>query len=249
SSGGYSRATARATHSGWTGAARHTRTVRGCARLPTPTPPSTPARSRRSRERQLAALGGVRPRQAWPGARALGIAARTGRGDGAAQRARRLHAPAGGGVDLGHPVRGHHREQPGRAGQLLRPGGRQGLPARLLLRHPRGRGVPVTSDASPGVGGLARDAASGPTAYLLGLADDALVYAQRLGEWMTRAPQIEEDVALGNIGLDLLGQARALLTRVGELEGAGRDEDDLAYLRDEREFRNVHLVERPRGDF
>jgi ring-1,2-phenylacetyl-CoA epoxidase subunit PaaC len=66
---------------------------------------------------------------------------------------------------------------------------------------------------------------------------------------MTRAPQIEEDVALGNIGLDLLGQARSLLTRVGELEGAGRDEDDLAYLRDEREFRNVHLVEQPLGDF
>lgn len=85
--------------------------------------------------------------------------------------------------------------------------------------------------------------------YLLGLADDALVYAQRLGEWLTRAPQIEEDMALGNVGLDLLGQARALLTRAGELEGAGRDEDDLAYLRDEREFRNVHLVEQPRGDF
>lgn len=87
------------------------------------------------------------------------------------------------------------------------------------------------------------------TAYVLGLADDALIYAQRLGEWLTRAPQIEEDLALGNIGLDLLGQARALLTRVGELEGIGRDEDALAYLRDEREFRNVHLVEQPRGDF
>ena len=87
------------------------------------------------------------------------------------------------------------------------------------------------------------------TAYVLGLADDALIYAQRLGEWLTRAPQIEEDMALGNIGLDLLGQARALLTRAGELEGAGRDEDALAYLRDEREFRNVHLVEQPRGDF
>lgn len=87
------------------------------------------------------------------------------------------------------------------------------------------------------------------TAYLLGLGDDALVYAQRLGEWLTRAPQIEEDMALGNIGLDLLGQARALLTRAGEVEGRGRDEDDLAYLRDERDFRNVHLVERPRGDF
>lgn len=85
--------------------------------------------------------------------------------------------------------------------------------------------------------------------YLLGLADDALIYAQRLGEWLTRAPQIEEDLALGNVGLDLLGQARSLLTRAGELEGAGRDEDDLAYLRDEREFRNVHLVEQPRADF
>ncbi|HSP60384.1 MAG TPA: 1,2-phenylacetyl-CoA epoxidase subunit PaaC [Ornithinimicrobium sp.] len=87
------------------------------------------------------------------------------------------------------------------------------------------------------------------TAYLLGLGDDALVYAQRLGEWLTHAPQIEEDMALGNVGLDLLGQARALLTRAGEVEGAGRDEDALAMLRDEREFRNVQLVEQPRGDF
>ncbi|MGD8199766.1 1,2-phenylacetyl-CoA epoxidase subunit PaaC [Ornithinimicrobium sp. W1679] len=89
------------------------------------------------------------------------------------------------------------------------------------------------------------------TAYLLGLGDDALIYAQRLGEWLTHAPQIEEDMALGNVGLDLLGQARALLTRAGEVEGADppRDEDDLAMLRDEREFRNVQLVEQPRGDF
>lgn len=85
--------------------------------------------------------------------------------------------------------------------------------------------------------------------YLLGLADDALIYTQRLGEWVSNAPQIEEDMALGNIALDQLGQARALLTRVGELDGTGRDEDQLAFLRDEREFRNVHLVERPRGDF
>jgi ring-1,2-phenylacetyl-CoA epoxidase subunit PaaC len=85
--------------------------------------------------------------------------------------------------------------------------------------------------------------------YVLGLGDDALILAQRLGEWVTRAPQLEEDVALGNIALDLLGQARALLTYAGELEGAGRDEDDLAYLRDDREFRNVQLVELPGGDF
>jgi ring-1,2-phenylacetyl-CoA epoxidase subunit PaaC len=87
------------------------------------------------------------------------------------------------------------------------------------------------------------------TAYLLSLGDDALIYAQRLGDWLTHAPQIEEDMALGNVGLDLLGQARSLLTRAGEVEGAGRDEDTLAMLRDEREFRNVQLVEQPRGDF
>ena len=88
-----------------------------------------------------------------------------------------------------------------------------------------------------------------PAAYLLGLADDALVYAQRLGEWMTNAPQIEEDMALGNIALDLLGQARALYPRVGQIDGTGRGEDDFAMLRDERAFRNVHLVEQERGDF
>jgi ring-1,2-phenylacetyl-CoA epoxidase subunit PaaC len=85
--------------------------------------------------------------------------------------------------------------------------------------------------------------------YVLGLADDALVSAQRMGWWISRAPQLEEDVALANIGLDQLGQARTLLSYAGELEGAGRGEDDLAYLRDEREFRNVWLVERAQTDF
>lgn len=85
--------------------------------------------------------------------------------------------------------------------------------------------------------------------YLLGLADDALVYAQRLGEWMTNAPQIEEDMALGNIALDLLGQARALYPHVGSLDGTGRGEDDFAMQRDEREWRNIHLLEQERGDF
>jgi ring-1,2-phenylacetyl-CoA epoxidase subunit PaaC len=85
--------------------------------------------------------------------------------------------------------------------------------------------------------------------HLLGLGDDALILAQRLGEWITRAPQIEEDIALGNIALDLLGQARVLLSHAGEVEGAGRDEDALAFGRDEREFRNVCLVEIPNGDF
>jgi ring-1,2-phenylacetyl-CoA epoxidase subunit PaaC len=85
--------------------------------------------------------------------------------------------------------------------------------------------------------------------YALGLGDDALVSAQRMGWWISRAPELEEDVALANIGLDQLGQARMLLTYAGEVEGAGRTEDDLAYLRDDRDFRNVKLVERPMTDF
>jgi ring-1,2-phenylacetyl-CoA epoxidase subunit PaaC len=86
-------------------------------------------------------------------------------------------------------------------------------------------------------------------AYVLGLADDALVSAQRMGEWIATSPQIEEDVALGNIALDLLGQARSLLTYAGSLGDPVRTEDELAYLRDADDFRNVHLVERERGDF
>jgi ring-1,2-phenylacetyl-CoA epoxidase subunit PaaC len=85
--------------------------------------------------------------------------------------------------------------------------------------------------------------------YTVALADDALVSAQRMGWWISRAPQLEEDVALANIGLDQLGQARTLLAYAGQVEGDGRDEDDLAYLRDERSFRNVHLVERDQSDF
>lgn len=85
--------------------------------------------------------------------------------------------------------------------------------------------------------------------YVLALADDALISAQRMGWWISRAPQLEEDVALANIGLDQLGQARTLLSHAGQLEGDGRSEDDLAYLRDERDFRNVWLVEREQTDF
>ncbi|WDZ86318.1 1,2-phenylacetyl-CoA epoxidase subunit PaaC [Micromonospora cathayae] len=85
--------------------------------------------------------------------------------------------------------------------------------------------------------------------YVLRLGDDALVAAQRLAEWTTRAPEMEEDIALANIALDQLGAARLLLSYAGELEGAGRDEDALAYLRDDRQFRNCLLVELPNGDF
>jgi ring-1,2-phenylacetyl-CoA epoxidase subunit PaaC len=83
--------------------------------------------------------------------------------------------------------------------------------------------------------------------YVLRLGDDALIAAQRMGEWIAHAPQLEEDVALGNIGLDQLGQARSLLAYAGSL--ADKSEDDLAYFRDERDFTNLLICERPNGDF
>jgi ring-1,2-phenylacetyl-CoA epoxidase subunit PaaC len=87
--------------------------------------------------------------------------------------------------------------------------------------------------------------------YLLRIGDTCLVLAQRLGEWCGHAPVLEEDIAMANIALDLVGQARALLTHAGKLEGTGHehDEDQLAYLRDERDYFNLTLVELPRGDF
>src|ERR1700722_5684116 len=92
-------------------------------------------------------------------------------------------------------------------------------------------------------------------AYCLMLGDDALIYSHRLQQWMTRLPELEEETALANIALDLLGQARMLLARAGQAEaaarpgGSGRDEDELAFFRDEHEFLNMRLVEAPDGDF
>jgi ring-1,2-phenylacetyl-CoA epoxidase subunit PaaC len=99
---------------------------------------------------------------------------------------------------------------------------------------PQGAPAPDTSD---------------PVMALLAHADDNLVLAQRLGEWISRAPELEEDIALGNIALDHLGVARALYTRAGSVEGTGRTEDDFAMRRSEREFLNLLLVEQPNGDF
>ena len=83
--------------------------------------------------------------------------------------------------------------------------------------------------------------------YCLMLGDDALIYSHRLQQWITRMPELEEETALANIALDLLGQARMLLARAGTI--LERTEDQLAYFRDEREFRNVRLVERHDEDF
>lgn len=85
--------------------------------------------------------------------------------------------------------------------------------------------------------------------YVLRLGDNALILGQRLSEWCGHAPVIEEDLALSNIALDLVGQARMLLTHAGKLEGKGRDEDQMAFLRVERDYRNVTMMEVPNEDF
>lgn len=85
--------------------------------------------------------------------------------------------------------------------------------------------------------------------YCLQLGDSSLIFGHRLSEWTSRGPMLEHDIALTNIALDHLGQARMLLTYAGKLEGKGRDEDQLAYWRDSMEFRNALLCELPNGDF
>ena len=85
--------------------------------------------------------------------------------------------------------------------------------------------------------------------FVLRLADDNLVLGHRLSEWCGHAPMLEEDLAMPNMALDLIGQARSLYQYAAEIEGKGRSEDDFAYLRREREYLNCLLVERPNGDF
>ena len=101
----------------------------------------------------------------------------------------------------------------------------------------------VNTTIPPGVDGGAL------AAYCLMLGDDALIMSHRLQEWLARAPELEEDTALANIALDLLGQARLLLTRAGTADASGRSEDDYAFRRDERQFRNVRLAEVADADF
>jgi ring-1,2-phenylacetyl-CoA epoxidase subunit PaaC len=85
--------------------------------------------------------------------------------------------------------------------------------------------------------------------YVLRLADSTLILSQRLTQWLGKGPALEEDMALANISLDLIGQSRMWFSYAGELEGAGRDEDQLAFLRDTSDFRNLLLVEQPNGNY
>ncbi|MCW2905256.1 MAG: phenylacetate-CoA oxygenase, PaaI subunit [Actinomycetia bacterium] len=107
------------------------------------------------------------------------------------------------------------------------------------------------TDPLEGIGTSVPDGVSAAAlaAYCLMLGDDALIYSHRLQQWMTRLPELEEETAIANIALDLLGQARMLLARGGRAEGAGRGEDQLAFFRPEHEFRNVRLAEHADADF
>src|SRR3954454_15220502 len=253
----------------------------------------------------LAAVRGVRARQARPQPRARRLAARPRRRDGGARRPRPLHPAQRGREHLGRQGRPHHRVQPRREGPDVRPERRRGLPPPDVLRDPRRRPPHVSGVDSCGSPGRihskerwmaheetvydALDHAHGGEgqwafgtgfdeplagvdttvpdgidpadlgAYCLMLGDDALVLAQRLTQWVTASPELEEEVAIANTALDLLGQARLLLARAGSVGVLGRsrehatasipDEDALAYFRDPDEFRNTALVEAPNGDF
>jgi ring-1,2-phenylacetyl-CoA epoxidase subunit PaaC len=112
---------------------------------------------------------------------------------------------------------------------------------------------PTRTPRSSGPKGQAGEvAAAAPSAlldYLLALADDALVLGHRLSEWSNLAPMLEEDIAISNLALDLFGQARLYYAYAAEIEGKGRGEDGMAYLRDEHAYRNALLLEQPNGDF
>jgi ring-1,2-phenylacetyl-CoA epoxidase subunit PaaC len=106
------------------------------------------------------------------------------------------------------------------------------------MSNPMAIGAPLTQNTTPQ-----------SAAYVLRIADSCLIHGQRLAEWCGHAPVLEEDIALTNIALDHIGQARMLLTLAGQLEGQGRDEDALAYFRQESDYRNVAMLELPNGDF
>lgn len=109
-------------------------------------------------------------------------------------------------------------------------------------RHSEGESIIAEDIATSGV-----QASEAVARYALALGDDALMLGQRLAHWISRAPELEEDIALGNIALDLIGHARFFLTYAGT--AWGKTEDDLAYFRDEEEFRSVRLAEQENGDF
>src|SRR6185312_13424374 len=245
-----SRAMARATASASRCGARPGTTAHGCARRRSRMRRSAPrARTTRRRRhehghrhpaaRGMAAVGDLHPQPARPRAQARRQPARRRRGDGGEERARRLHAPQRGRVDLGRARGGHPRLGAGRQGGAVRSRQRQGVPASDVLPDARRGEAPVSavapievpSRAAPHAGDASLDEAL--LALALRQADSPLVLAQRLCEW--------------------IGQARLWYAYAGEIEvrmgRVARGEDDFAFRRDASAFRNVLLVEQPNGDF
>ena len=152
---------------------------------------------------------------------------------------------------------------PSDAGTVFRSRQRQGVPSSAVLQvtarsanllseaeESTGYAKTTASHANAQVAGVRARAIENPLfEYVARLGDDRLVLGHRLSEWCGHGPILEEDIALANISLDLVGHASALLKLAGELEGKGRDEDALAYFRDAVDYRNALIVELPKGDF
>ena len=166
---------------------------------------------------RMAAVGSVRAQQGGPGPQALRQPARGRREDGDADGARRLHAPPGRLQRLGGALRPDRGQRPGRQGHVLRSGGRQGLPPPDLLRAARSRST--TCEGTTRCKHPSNSTAAPPCSTCCASATPAWSSRQRLGEWCGHAPVLEEDIALANIALDLVGQARALLTHAGAARG------------------------------
>src|SRR5262249_31925969 len=152
-----------------------------------------------------------------------------------AMRSGCLHTPPGGSQHLGGACGPHPCLRPGRQAGDVRSGRRQDLPASDFLRAAGRSGSHVMDTPH--------------LEYVMRRAANACILGHRLSEWTGHARVLEEELALANIALDLIGQSRLLLTHAGRLEAAGRDEDRLAFLRSDHQFRNVTLVELPNGDF
>ncbi|KAI1695938.1 phenylacetic acid catabolic protein [Ditylenchus destructor] len=193
----------------------------------------------------MAPVGSLRPQQGGPGSQALRQPARARRQDGAADGARCLH-PRQEGVSIWVvPSSAIVASDPGEKSSYFDP------MEDKVYRHPTFYDLPrrwttcedrtMTASIQPG--------ARADVHYLLRLGDACLVLSHRLSEWCGHSPILEEDLALTNTALDLLGQARALLTRAGQLNEQPLDEDQLAFLREERHYLNPVLMELPRGDF
>src|SRR5438270_3503254 len=205
-------------------------------------------RSGRTRPRKgvtnagMAVVGSLHPLAARACAQARRQPSCAGRRDGDQECARRLHAAQRRCVDLGRPLRRRARVGAKRARTVIRARERQGLSSPDVL-----------SDARRSEASLTMNEQSPLFEYVLRFADSDLVLAQRLGEWVGKGPALEEDIALTNVGLDLLGQARLWFAYAGEIEaqsrGRGRSEDELAFLRDASAFRNLLLSEQPNGTY